>query len=86
MSNENTPVLRRLVLVLALLAVIGVTVAGPQVPTASAAACTRSRVNFYSDDTYTTLVGYCIAPCCQIFTCYGQSTLYEKLVYQFSCN
>jgi len=87
MSNEKKAVRRRLVLVLALLAVIAVTVAGPQGPTASATCndFNTARVNFYSNASDTTLVGYCVHGCCQIWTCYGQATMYETLAYEFSC-
>lgn len=88
MNNEKNAVRRRLVLTLALLAVIAVIVAGPQVPTASATCNDPNivRVNFYSDATYTTVVGYCSHGCCQIYTCYGQSTLYSKVVVDISCD
>jgi hypothetical protein len=88
MSNERKAVRRRLVLVLALLAVIAVIVAGPQAPTASATCndFNTARVNFYNNAAHTTLVGYCVHGCCETWTCYGESTLYETLAYEISCD
>ena len=45
-----------------------------------------ARVNYYSDATYTTEVGYCVHACCQLWSCFGQLTNYSKVAYEFSCS
>lgn len=85
-SNGKKALRTRLVLLLALLAIVAVTLAGPQGPAASATCPDAARVNYYSDATYTTLVGYCVHGCCQLWSCYGTLTNYSKVVYEFSCS
>jgi hypothetical protein len=80
-----------LVLLLALLAILGFTLAGPQQPAALHAACTVATDNivlvyYYSDATYTTKVGQCYHSCCQAWTCSGTLTLYSKIIAKEQCD
>jgi hypothetical protein len=65
----------RLTLLLALLAVLGVTLAGPQ-PAAVASCPDAARAYYYSDATHSTQVGTCWHSCCQLWTCTGEITDY----------
>jgi predicted lipoprotein with Yx(FWY)xxD motif len=91
LNNASNPLRRRLVLLLALLAVLGFTLAGPQQPAALHAACTVLTNNivlvyYYSDATYTTKVGQCYHSCCQSWTCSGTLTQYSKIIAKEQCD
>jgi hypothetical protein len=75
----------RLSRLLALLAIFAMTLAGPRQPAALAAACNTVSVDYYSDATYTTMVGNCIHGCCRNWTCTGQLTQYSVVVYKETC-
>jgi hypothetical protein len=75
----------RLSRLLALLAIFAMTLAGPRPPAALAAACNAASVDYYSDATYTTVVGNCTHGCCRNWTCTGQLTQYSVVVYKETC-
>jgi len=66
----------RLILLLAVLAVFAVTLAGPVQPAAMAVCPDSANVYYYSDATYSTVVGHCWHSCCQLWTCTGVLTDY----------
>ena len=66
----------RLSLLGALLAILTVTLAGPQ-HAAKAVCPDAGTVRYYSDATYTTQVGSCSHACCKTWTCTGQLTNYS---------
>jgi hypothetical protein len=74
----------RLSLLLALLAILATSLAGP-LPCASASCPDRANIRYYSDATYTTQVGYCYHNCCELWTCTGQLTDYY-IVRKFPCD
>lgn len=84
MNSARNPFRRRLVLLLAALAVLAVGLAGPQQPTALAV-CNAASVDYYSDATYTTIVGNCTHGCCQNWVCTGTLTQYSKVDYKETC-
>lgn len=85
MNSARNPFRRRLVLLLAALAVLAVALAGPRQPAASAAVCNAASVDYYSDATYTTVVGNCTHGCCQNWVCTGTLTQYSVVVYKETC-
>jgi hypothetical protein len=44
-----------------------------------------ARVNYYNDAAHTTLVGFCVHNCCELWTCTGQMTIYDRTVYNVTC-
>jgi hypothetical protein len=89
LNNASNPLRRRLVLLLALLAVLGFTLAGPQQPSLHAT-CSFATDNivltyYYSDATYTTKVGQCYHSCCESWTCSGTLTQYSKIIAKEQC-
>lgn len=90
MNSASNPLRRRLILLLALLVVLGITLAGPRQPAALNAACSAGTDNtvlvyYYSDATYTTKVGQCFHGCCESWTCSGTLTLYSKIQFREQC-
>jgi hypothetical protein len=84
--NRTRNILRsRLIPLLALLAIVAVSLAGPSQPAAVAACPDAANVRYYSDATYTTQVGYCFHDCCRLWTCTGQLTDYY-IVRKRSCS
>lgn len=75
----------RLSLLAALLAVLAVILPGLPRPAAMAACPDAARIIYYSDATYSTVVGRCYHDCCELWTCTGQLTDYYK-VYKRSCS
>jgi hypothetical protein len=75
----------RLSLLLAVLAVLAISLAGPRQPAASANCPAAASVDYYSDATYTTVVGNCIHGCCRNWTCTGQLTQYSLVVFKEFC-
>jgi hypothetical protein len=76
----------RLGILLALFGIIAISFAGPQQRAAMATCPDQARFTCYSDATYTTVVGYCYHACCQLWTCVGEVTDYQKLDYKISCS
>jgi hypothetical protein len=76
----------RLSLLVALLAVLGVALAGPQQPAAMAMCPDAALVYYYSDATLTTKVGQCVHACCQLWTCTGELTNYSVVVRRTVCD
>jgi hypothetical protein len=76
----------RLTLLLALLAAFARTLAGPGQRAASATCVPAASVNYYSDATYTTVVGNCVHACCRTWTCTGQLTQYSVVVWEVTCD
>ncbi len=76
----------RLSLLLALLAVFGLTFAGTHQPVASASCPDAANVNYYSDATYSTVVGNCHHSCCQVWSCSGTLTQYSKIISEVVCD
>jgi hypothetical protein len=74
----------RLSLLVAPLAVLALALAGPK-PAAIAVCPDAGWVRYYSDATYTTLVGKCSHGCCELWTCTGQMTDYSTS-HLFTCN
>jgi hypothetical protein len=85
LNSAKTFPRRRLSLLLALLAVLAITLAGPRQPAALAAACNAASVDYYSDATLTTVVGNCTHGCCRTWTCTGQLTQYSVVVFKETC-
>lgn len=75
----------RLILLVALLAVLGVTLSGPAQPAAVAACPDGANVVYYSDASHTTQVGRCWHNCCKLWTCTGQLTSYYT-VFMWPCD
>lgn len=75
----------RLILLVALLAVVGVSLVGPAQPAAIAWCVDAGTVTYYSDATYTTVTGSCHHACCQTWTCTGTLTNYSTQR-MFSCD
>jgi hypothetical protein len=75
----------RLGILLALFGIVALSLAGPQQRAAMATCSNQVRFTCYSDATYTTVVGYCYHGCCQLWTCVGEVTDYQKINYEFSC-
>ncbi|HEY3570961.1 MAG TPA: hypothetical protein VGP73_23725 [Thermoanaerobaculia bacterium] len=84
MNSARNLLRRRLILLLALLAVLSVSLAGPHQP-AALAVCNSASVDYYSDATYTTVVGNCTHGCCQNWVCTGTLTQYSVVVYKETC-
>jgi hypothetical protein len=63
-----------------------VALAGTQQPASMATCPDAAYVNYYSDATYTTIVGHCVHGCCQLWSCFGTLTNYSKIAYEFSCS
>jgi hypothetical protein len=84
LNSERNPLRRRLGLLLAVLAILAVSLAGPQLPAASAS-CNTASVDYYSDATYTTVVGNCSHGCCRNWICTGTQTFYSVTVYKEIC-
>ena len=76
----------RLSLLVALLAVVGVALAGPQQPAAMAMCPDAAAVYYYSDATLTTKVGQCVHACCKVWTCTGELTDYSAVIRRAVCD
>jgi hypothetical protein len=75
----------RLSLLLALLATFAVTLAC--LPNPAMATCADAVYeSFYSDSTFTTMVGECHHDCCHLYTCTGQVTQYGRVDERFRCD
>lgn len=85
MNRTKTLLRSRLALLVALLAVFGLTLAGLSQPAAMAACPDAAYVTYYSDASHTTVVGRCSHACCKLWTCTGELTDYYT-VRTFSCS
>lgn len=74
MNRARNFLRNRLSLLVAILVILPVILAALPQPAAIAACPDAARVNYYSDATYTTLVGTCWHDCCRLWTCTGQLT------------
>jgi lipopolysaccharide export system protein LptC len=84
LNSAKSPLRRRLILLSAALAVVAAALAGPQQP-AALAICNAASVDYYSDATFTTVVGNCTHGCCQNWVCTGTLTQYSVVVYKETC-
>jgi hypothetical protein len=85
LNSARTLLRHRLSHLLALFAVLAASLAGPRLPAASAAVCNAASVDYYSDATFTTVVGNCTHGCCRNWTCTGQLTQYSVVVFKETC-
>jgi lipopolysaccharide export system protein LptC len=85
LNSLRTLLRHRLTLLLATLAVFALAMVGPRQPEAEAV-CNAASVDYYSDATYTTVVGNCTHGCCRNWVCTGQLTEYSVVVYKETCN
>jgi hypothetical protein len=86
LKNEGKSMRIRLGLLVAVLAIFAVAMVGPQQRAALAVCPDAALVYMYSDATYTTKVGQCVHACCQVWTCTGTLTNYQKVIYEVSCS
>ncbi len=86
LNNVRKFLRSRISLLLAVLGIFGLAMAGPQQKTALAVCPDAALVYMYSDATYTTKVGQCVHACCQVWTCTGTLTNYQKIIYELSCS
>ena len=84
MNRARIASFRRLSLLVALLAILAVTLAGPSQP-AVAACPDGANVVYYSDASHTVQVGRCWHNCCKLWTCTGQLTSYHT-VFMWPCD
>jgi hypothetical protein len=75
----------RLSLLLATLAIFTMALAGPRQPAASANCVPAASVDYYSDATYTTVVGNCTHGCCRNWICTGTLTEYSRVAWKDFC-
>lgn len=76
----------RLSRLLALLAFFALALAGLRQPVALATCPDAAYVAYYSDSTYTTVVGTCTHACCHVWTCTGTLTQYSRVLSEVSCD
>jgi hypothetical protein len=76
----------RLGVLLVLIAVLALSLAGPQQIAARATCPDAAYVDYYSNASETTVVGHCVHACCQLWSCFGTMTNYSKVIYEISCS
>ncbi|HEX4497559.1 MAG TPA: hypothetical protein VIE43_17935 [Thermoanaerobaculia bacterium] len=86
MNHAKNFLRSRLSRLLALIAFFGMALAGLRQPAAFAVCPDAAYVAYYSDATYTTVVGTCTHACCHVWTCTGTLTQYSKVLNEVSCD
>jgi hypothetical protein len=86
LNNARHFLRSRLSRLLALLAFFGMALAGLRQPAAFATCPDAAIVEYYSDSTYTTVVGTCQHSCCHVWSCTGTLTQYSQVVSEVACD
>ena len=84
MNSLNSLLRHRLTLLLATVAIFALALVGPRQREAQAV-CNAASVDYYSDATYTTIVGNCTHGCCLNWVCTGTLTQYSKVAWKDTC-
>ena len=84
MNSLRSLLRHRLTLLLATLAIFALALVGPRQREALAV-CNAASVDYYSDATFTTIVGNCTHGCCQNWVCTGTLTQYSKVAWKENC-
>ena len=85
MNSLRTLLRHRLTLLLATAAIFALTLVGPRQREAQAVCPAAASVDYYSDATYTTIVGNCTHGCCRNWVCTGTLTEYSLVAWKEVC-